>query len=84
MALLLKHQTAGELVARFREAFRSAERERAVTLASNLLARIDAGDITDNQVRNAFTLTVPEYTALKTKLQTWVDARTVILSAVGE
>lgn len=29
MALLLKHQTAGELVARFREAFRSAERERA-------------------------------------------------------
>ena len=84
MALLLKHQTAAELVARFREAFRNSERERVVTLASNLLARIDAGDITDAQVRNAFDLTTPQYTTLKTKMQNWVAAKQTTQSAVGE
>ena len=84
MALLLKHQTAAELVARFREAFRNSERDRVVTLASNLLARIAAGDITDAQVRNAFNLTTPQYNTLKTKMENWIAARNTILSAVGE
>ena len=84
MALLLKHQTAAQFIARFREAYRNADRERLVQLARFILARIAAGDITDAQCRNAFNLTAAQWTNLKTKMQNWVTAHNSIQSAVGE
>jgi len=84
MALLLKHQTAAQFIARFREAYRNADRERLVQLARFILARIAAGDITDAQCRNAFNLTSAQWTNLKTKMQNWVTAHNSIQSAVGE
>jgi hypothetical protein len=65
MALLLKHQTAAEFVARFREAYRNAERDRLITMARWVLSAIAAGDITDVQARNAFGLNTTQWTALR-------------------
>lgn len=84
MALTLKHQTAAQFVARFREAWRNGERDRLVLLAKFILARIAAGDITDAQCRTAFSLSVAQWNALKVKMQTYIDADTVIRGAVGE
>ena len=42
-------------------------------MATWILNRIDAGDFTDTQVRNAFGLTLGQYTTIKTK---WTNLRT--------
>ena len=84
MALLLKHQTAQEFIARFRAAYRSAERERLIRLATWLLTAIQAGDITDAQCRTAFGLNTTQWNALKTKMQNWLTAQQTVQSAVGE
>ena len=84
MALLLKHQTAAEFVARFREAYRNSDRERLVQLARFVLSRIAAGDITDAQCRTAFGLSAAQWTTLKTKMQNVVTAANSVQSAVGE
>lgn len=84
MAILLKHQTAQEFVARFREAYRNADRERLVQLARFILAKIASGDITDAQCRTAFGLNVTQWNTLKTKMQSFVTASNTVQSAVGE
>ena len=84
MALLLKHQTVQEFIARFREAYRNGERERICQLARFILSRIAAGDITDAQCRNAFNLTTQQWNALKTKMQNFVAAQDTVRGAVGE
>ena len=84
MALLLKHQTAQEFIARFREAYRNGERERLVQLAKFVITRIQAGDITDAQCRTAFGLNTTQWNNLKTKMQNYVTAHNTVQSAVGE
>jgi hypothetical protein len=84
MALLLKHQTAQQFVARFREAYRNAERDRLVQLARFILSRIQAGDITDAQCRTAFGLNTTQWNNLKTRMQNFITAQNTVLSAVGE
>ena len=84
MALLLKHQTAEQFVTRLREAYRNSERERLVLIAKWLLARIQAGDITDAQCRTAFGLSVTQWNALKTKMTNAVTAYTTVQAAQGE
>ena len=84
MALNLKHQTAAEFIARFREAYRSADRERLARLCKWLLARIAAGDITDTQARNAFGLTVNQWNTKKTQLTDLVAKYDAIQTAQGD
>ena len=84
MALLLKHQTAAQFVARFRAAYRNSERERCVQLAKFVIARIQSGDLTDTQVRNAFGLTATQWNTLKTKMNNRITAWNTLQSAVGE
>ena len=84
MALLLKHQTLAQFLSRFREAYRNAERERVVQLAKFIIARIQAGDITDAQCRTAFGLNVTQWNAIKAKMADWIAAHNLLQSAVGE
>jgi hypothetical protein len=84
MALLLKHQTVEEFIARFRKAYRDADRERLVQLAKFVIARIQAGDITDAQCRIAFGLTNTQWNNLKTRMNNYITAHNTVLSAVGE
>lgn len=84
MALLLKHQTVGDFIARLREAYRDSQGERTVQLARFIVARVDAGDLTDAELREAFGKTVSQWNTMKTKLRGLQNARNQILSAIGE
>jgi hypothetical protein len=84
MALLLKHQTVQEFVSRVREAYRNGEKERLVRIARFILSRIQMGDITDAQCRNAFGLNTTQWANAKIKMQTLIDANDTVQTAVGE
>lgn len=75
MALNLRHQTAAEFAARFWLRVMHAQvndKVRFGKLCAWLIARINAGDITDAQARNSFnsvfdrSLTAGQWTTLKT------------------
>lgn len=80
----LRHQTAAQFAARLRARFRSASRLDAARIATWVMDRIDAGDITDAQMRAAFSLTTAQWTALKTRLTTMRTAYRAIEAARGE
>jgi len=84
MALLLKHQTAEAFIARVRAAYRDGDPERIVKIARFIIARIQAGDITDAQCRNAFGLNTTQWNNLKTKMNNLIAASNTVVSAVGE
>lgn len=84
MAILLKHQTPEQFIARLREAYRNSERERLVLIAKWLLARIQAGDVTDAQCRTAFGLNTTQWNTLKTKMTNAVTAWNAVQAAQGE
>lgn len=84
MALLLKHQTVSQFVARVREAYRSRDRDELVKVARWILAAIQRGDITDANCRTAFGLNTTQWNSLKTKMTNLVNARNAIEGAVGE
>lgn len=84
MALLLKHQTAEQFVARIRAAYRDGDAARVIKIARFILARIQAGDITDAQCRTAFGLNVTQWNNLKSKMQNFVTAANTAEAAQGE
>lgn len=84
MALILKHQTAEAFIARVRQAYRDGNSEQIVKIARFLIARVQAGDVTDAQLRNAFGLNSTQWTALKTRMQNLITADNAVRSAVGE
>lgn len=84
MALILKHQTAEQFVARFRRAYRNSSQETLVNLARFITSRIQAGDITDAQCRTAFGLTTTQWNNLKTKMNNMITASNTVVAAVGE
>ncbi len=84
MALNRRYQTAAQFAARLRERYRSASREECARIATWILNRIEAGDITDAQVRNAFGLTAGQYTTLKSKMTSLRTNWLGVQSAAGE
>lgn len=84
MALILKHQTRAQFLARLREDYRGSERDRTVHLGDRVLAMIGSGDLTDAELRAAFGLSVAQWAAAKARMQTRVNARQTIRAAVGE
>ena len=84
MALILKHQTAEAFIARARQAYRDGNNERLVKIARFIIARVQAGDVTEVQLRTAFGLNVTQWNALKTRMQNLIAADNAVRSAVGE
>lgn len=84
MALLLKHQTIGDFIERLREAYRDSQGDRTVKLARFIVARVDAGDLTDAELRAAFGKTTAQWNTMKTKLRGLQNARAQLMSSVGE
>ena len=84
MALILKHQTAGEFVARLREAYRNSSAEVCVRLGDFILARTQGGDITDAACRTAFGMSAAQWNILKATMRQRVDARNAVAGATGE
>jgi len=84
MALILKHQTVEAFIARVRQAYRDGNSEQLVKIARFLIARVQAGDVTDSQLRTAFGMNTTQWNALKTKMQNLITADNAVKSAVGE
>jgi hypothetical protein len=81
---LLRFFDLDGLIARMRELFRNNERERLCEIARWILARINAGDLTDTQVRTAFGLTAGQYNALKNRITALAAALDTVRGAKGE
>jgi hypothetical protein len=84
MALILKHQTVEAFIARVRQAYRDGNSEQLVKIARFLIARVQAGDVTDAQLRTAFGLNTTQWNNLKTRMQALITADNTVKSAVGE
>ncbi len=84
MSLILNQQTAAQFATRLREAYKASNKEGCARIATWIINRITIGDVTDTQVRNAFGLTVNQYTTLKTKMQTLKTNWEAVQSAQGE
>jgi len=69
MALILRYATLQQLGAAFRDRFKASAGSECWRLSRWLLLRIDDGTFTENQVRNFFELTVPQWDTLKAKLE---------------
>lgn len=84
MALVLKHQTRAQFITRVRQAYRDGDRDMLLRIARFLLNRIQAGDVTDAELRAAFGLTTTQWNNLKTKMQQLLNADATLRGAVGE
>lgn len=84
MALLLKHQTIEQFVSRFREAYRSSEQETCLILGEFIIAKVQAGEITDTMCQKAFGKTAGQWNAIKTKMNQRIAAKNTIKTAIGE
>jgi len=84
MAIILKHQTVEAFVSKVRAAYRDGDPETLVKIARFLIARVQAGDLTEAQIRTAFGINQTQWNALKTKMQTLINADNAVKSAVGE
>ena len=80
----LRHQTPQQFAQRLRARFRAATKAEAARLATWIMDRIDAGDITDAQMRAAFGLTTTQWTAVKTRLTNLLTAYRAVDAARGE
>lgn len=76
--------TVAELTAYVRAVYREGKREELVPVARRILEWITNGRFTDTQVRNAFGLTLAQWTTLKNKMIALVSASTTIETATGE
>ena len=84
MALNLQHQTPAQFAARLRQRFLNSTQVDTWRIATWMLNRIEAGDITELQARTAFGLTLVQWAALKTKLTTMRVNYLALQSAGGE
>ena len=84
MPLNLQHQTLAQFLARFRARFKGASKSEACRLAAVIIGYIDAGDVTDAQVRAVFGLTAGQWTALKAKLNTMKSTHEAVQASGGE
>jgi hypothetical protein len=84
MALLLKHQTQDQFLTKLREAYRSSEGERNISIGSYILAAIQRGDITDAAIRAKFGMTQAQWNTMRSKMQSRIAALTTIRNAAGE
>ena len=83
MALLLKHQTVEQFVAKVRAAYRDGNPETLVKISRFLIARVQAGDITEAQIRTAFGMNQTQWNSLKAQMQALINADNAVQSAVG-
>lgn len=82
--LTTKYLTKSEMAARIRELYRDGNMDTVLRIARWIRSRIQAGDFTETQVRNAFGLNQSQWDALKVKLQSYDEALAMTETAKGE
>jgi len=83
MAIILKHQTVEAFVAKVRAAYRDGDSATLVAISRFLIAAVQAGDITEAQIRTAFGVNTTQWNAIKAEMQALINADNLIKSAVG-
>jgi hypothetical protein len=84
MPIILKHQTVEAFISKVRAAYRDGNSEVLVLIARFLIARVQAGDLTDAQLRSAFGLNTTQWNNLKAEMQALINADNLVKSAVGK
>lgn len=77
-------QTGAQFLARLREIYRNSGKERCARIARWIVRRIDAGHVTEAQLRNAFNLSVGEWNTLEAKLRSLATTLDALEGAQGE
>ena len=77
-------QTAGEFLDRLRWVYRNGSREQLARVAIWITKRLDAGDVTATQLRNAFGLTALQWTTLEAKMRALRANMEAVDAATGE
>jgi hypothetical protein len=83
-SLNLRWQTVEELVARFRTRYRDASGLDATMLAYWLIERVNANDLSDALMEDAFGLTPTEYNSVAARMSVLHDSWANVLAAHGE
>jgi len=81
---VFKLLNGAQLLARLRELYRDGKAEQVARVATWLMNRLDAGDVTDLQLRTAFGLTVTQWNTLKAKMQALRADWQAVEQAAGE
>jgi hypothetical protein len=81
---VLEYATKPDFAPVMREAYRDATQVQCAYLANWIINRVNAGWVTETQVRNAFGLTAGQWTTLKAKMLALRDNYLAVQSAVGE
>jgi len=85
MAITLKYATKAQLVAAFRAKYKAADKQEICRLASILQGWITNGDVTDNQLKNAFGLANDtQLNAFKSRVAAKASLWSDVQSQVGE
>lgn len=79
-----QYQTGAQFAARLRSRYAVATDEAAAKIATWILDRITAGQLTDLQVRTAFGLTTTQYNAMKTRMTNLRTNWLAVQAATGE
>ena len=84
MPIELHHQTGAEFAVRLRERWSRSDKADCARIAWWLIERINAGDLTDQQLRNAFGVTQQQWSNFKTStLEPLHSAWALIRETVG-
>lgn len=77
-------QTGAQFLVRLREKYRNSNKERAAKIARWIVRRLDAGHVTETQIRNVFNLDAGQWATLESRLRTLAATLDSLESAEGE
>lgn len=82
--IVAQQQTLNQLAQRLRAYYQSSQRDECARVAAWIVVRLEAGTLTDTQMRNVFGLTAGQWTTLRAKLVTLRDHHNAVDAARGE
>ncbi len=82
--IVAQQQTLNQLAQRLRAYYQTSQRDECARIAAWIIARLEAGMLTDAQMRNVFNLTAAQWTTLRAKLVVLRDHYIAVDAARGE
>ena len=84
MPIDLKHANKSQLLAALRERYAASTGAETLRLAAKIKTHMDAGDITDADMRGAFGLSVAGWATAKSRITSHASTHATTKSARGE
>ncbi len=80
----LNYQTLAQFLQRLRTLYKAASQDECGRIATWIINRLNAGNVTASQLQNVFNLTPAQWTTLQTKMTNLRTNYLVVQSAIGE